>query len=129
MCLHPKCRAKELRHYIVMECDEATPEEARKLLDEHKKNQQRGRKYIKKEGKKLKFGDEEKSNTIQAVFVECEKRWVCADSGSDVNLLPPDLLGALLGQGANVTLKTFRNPAKFGLAAQTIFTLSAIGKS
>ncbi len=33
MCLHPKCRAKGIRHYIVTECDEATPEEARKLLE------------------------------------------------------------------------------------------------
>ncbi len=65
-------------------------------LNEHKKNQRRGRKYRKEEAKKLKFGDEEKSNTIQAVFAECEKRWVTADSGSDVNLLPPDSLGALL---------------------------------
>ncbi len=76
MCLHPKCRAKGFRHYIVMECDEATPEEARKLLDEHKKNQQRGRKYIEKEGKKLKVGDEEKSNTIQAVLRNAKKMGV-----------------------------------------------------
>ncbi len=36
-----------------------------------------------------------------------------------MNLVPPGLLGALLAQGANLTLKTFKMPVKFGLAAQT----------
>ncbi len=60
MCLHPKCRGKGLRHYIVTECDEATLKEVRKLLDEHKKINNVEGKYRKEEAKKLKFDDEEK---------------------------------------------------------------------
>lgn len=114
MCLHPTCAEKKLRHFV-KDCTECKGEaEKNMLLAEHREK--------KKSAKKLRDveGVEEDSSTSIRISFAGKVTWIsCADLGSDINLMPSDLLSALLAAGADMIINKFNMPRKYGMAVET----------
>lgn len=62
---------------------------------------------------------QEDSAIINATFAGTVTRDTCADLGSDINLLPPDVLSVLISERADVNITVFNVPRQYGMAVQT----------
>ena len=59
-----------------------------------------------------------KSGVIEAMFAKNFKTILCADGGSDINLVSPEILQDLMEKDARVKVTEFESPKQFGLAAK-----------
>ena len=57
-----------------------------------------------------------RSTLVRAMFAKSVSRILCADEGSDINLLPKDLLEELMEKGAVLKTSKFATPRRYGLA-------------
>ncbi len=90
-----------------------SPEEGQKLLDEYKKN---------KKSQHVAEGDNKdidaSSTMMYATFARLETRIICADGGSDINLMPEELLSSLLARGADIKVHNYNVPRKYDMACK-----------
>ena len=113
LCLHEECAKKGRRHYM-RDCKEVTLEEGRRLIMEYKAKNGSAKKIS-----ALSTAADADSTKINALFAVLESHVLCADNGSDINLIPSNLLSSLLRKGAMIEVKTLKTPRRYGLAAVT----------
>lgn len=106
------------RHFIFTECDKICGEKALELLKDYK-NKNKGK--LGGGAKKATDADTatpegENSTLLNAMFANCVSRNICADIGSEINLMSPDVLSMLVEKGAKLSVLLFRAPSKYGLA-------------
>lgn len=109
-CLNKECDGK---HYL-RDCTKTSKERKKELYKEYRDkkaaNEDKAR-YV-------KHPDTSESSMIDAVFAEVETRAVCADTGSCINLMPPDLFASLTSKGACMKVNKFDINRKFGMAVK-----------
>lgn len=112
LCLYQEF-ASQGKHHYVRNFHRCSKEEAERLLKEQRSKTRKKAKVL----KKTVFVVEENSTRMDATFPETIVRRLCADNGSDINLMPPDLLASLIEKRANIQVTSFKSIRKFGLAA------------
>ena len=118
LCLSPVCEREGRRHYVIDECEWTSRKHGEKLLEEFKAKKAKdhngnsaNRVCNHREDASLK------STMVEAMFAKKVKKILCADGGSDVNLISPEILQDLLEKGTRVKVTEFESPKQFGLAA------------
>lgn len=114
-CLNDKC---DKLHYI-KDCDITVVDEKKRLIKKYREEK------AKRAAKRVQ-GDESSSNKkveqadnstlFETVFAEKVHTVVCADLGSDINLMCPGVLHELETQKAKLTVEHINPPMKFELA-------------
>ena len=114
LCLYSKCR-KDNKYHFLRNCTECTdPEERKRLLNEFRAEQKGKTRILKDKERNV----EDSTTLMKATFAETLTKVLCADSGSDVNLIGPKDLAALLSSGAEVKVKKFHAPRQYQMAAE-----------
>jgi len=114
LCLNKECAAKGIHHYVTTECKLTSKKEAERLVREHKEKKAGG-------AKRVGRNDIESNSTlINATFGNKIERVICADNGSDVNLLPSDLLKKLEDAGADMKVRLYDTPKVYNLAVSAV---------
>lgn len=85
-------------------------------MEEHKSKKQHAGKAV---GKDVKKSTESNSALVDATFAGKITRKLCAESGSNINLLPPDVLADLVSRKADITVTRFAAPKRYELAVST----------
>lgn len=119
-CLRPKCKATSQRHPGgVRNCPYASKEEAQKLISSHLAGKSRSTKMIRdKVPSSINTTDTTKMGVTFAGKLHTQ---LCADGGSDINLLPASTFQSLIAQRADMSVESFPKIQKFSLAASEQF--------
>ncbi len=91
-------------------CDKVTSDADRKRLIDRKK-------HTKKVAYRSSSQKDMNSVIMKAIFAEKEDQCVFEDGGSDINIMPADLLARLSSAGAKMEVSMFKHARKFSLAA------------
>ena len=117
LCLNPTCKAQNVSHVGgVKNCPNTPADEANKMLREFLK-EKRNR------TNKVHSTDpaDDNSTMIGASFAGAVNATLCADGGSDINLLPPSVFAQLLERRAHMRVTKYDKVRKFALAASNLF--------
>ena len=122
----PKCLNEACSEYhLVRDCKMTSAELAKKLVQQQREKKQadmRAAKAVRSnsspdvpEGSHVTRA-QMNSTLFRACFAQVSECIVCADIGSDINLLPPTLLNELQDSGAKMTVVKFAKVRAYGLA-------------
>lgn len=117
-CLNPKCDGYHLLRYCLKTNVEGKKELYKKYREEKQKKQ------AAKKVQDPHENDQERNNDristlFSAVFAENITTTVCADLGSDINLMCPNLLVQLIERSSTIEVTFFERPRRFYLAVST----------
>lgn len=114
LCLNPKC-AKEGKRHWVRDCEDTSDEYRKRLLKENAEKKGKMARLARRPG-----GSEAKDNSVvmSAVFGGAVTASVCADGGSDVNLMSPDLFARLVEGRVDMEVRRFNSPQSLRLVAK-----------
>ena len=117
LCLNSTHIGKGIRHYL-NECDITGKEQAERPLKEYKEKRRASK--VSDTRCNVDFSNmvEESSTKMNAQFGGTVTKMLCADGGSDINLMDDVLLAALTAAGADMKLTVFRHPQTFGLSTK-----------
>jgi len=114
LCLNPICAKEGKKHFVMTECDRTTKSEAERLIREYKDKKSKASKRV---GSNESNGN---STLVNATFGHKIERMICADNGSDINVLPPDLLRELEESGAKMKVRKYDQPKIYHLAVAAV---------
>ena len=118
ICLYPEC-AKKDRHDFLKDCDRFTDyAERKKLFEDYRAV--KNRYGVRKLGNQDTAAVEQNNLFIQATCAGSVQRIICTDSGSEINLLPPDVAATLLASSIDMRVTTFQAPRKYGMATKNL---------
>lgn len=114
LCLHPIHKEQGIRHWL-RDCGLTSKEEAIKFLEEARKKKSS---RIAEAIDEVQEDPTDSSTRMEALFAGKQTRVLCADGGSDINLMPQELFTCLLSEGAEMRVSHFQQVRQFGLGTK-----------
>lgn len=119
VCLYPPHKARGIKHKL-KDCKTCPEEDKPKLIEEYFKE----RREKKKEAKRVQHtpahmhGDNSESSIVfKTVFAHRHEMQTCVDNGSDGNIMDEKALQSIIQTGAEVEVKSLKQPRVFEMAA------------
>lgn len=110
VCWNDQCKGP----HTLKDCKVTSEDRKKEIVAEKRKARaEKSARRLAGDGKEIN-----NSTLFRATFGKGVSRVVCADGGSDINLMPPSVLENLLEENKDLEVTYFKEPRKFGLAAQ-----------
>lgn len=68
--------------------------------------------------KRINANCKTESTRLDDNFAKSQRRKICADGGSDINLMSPDLFASLAAQATPLSTEKYQNERRFTLATE-----------